>query len=148
METLDYDATTHGPSATDKLHFHEAGEGHPLVLLHGSGPGVSGWSNFSKNLPVFARNFRTIVVDMPGFGASPDIEYDRPYPELAAESMVTLLDDLGIEKAHVLGNSMGGWVALETAAIAPERVERLVLMGPGGLYAPLLGPMMSEGARR
>ncbi|MXQ75704.1 alpha/beta fold hydrolase [Rhodococcus rhodochrous] len=147
METLDYDATTSEPTATDHLHFHEAGDGHPLVLLHGSGPGVSGWSNFSKNLPVFARNFRTIVVDMPGFGASPDIEYDRPYPELAAESMIRLLDDLGIEKAHLLGNSMGGWVALETAALAPERVERLVLMGPGGLYAPLLGPMMSEGAR-
>lgn len=148
MDTLDYAGTTRGPSSTDKLHFHEAGEGHPLVLLHGSGPGVSGWSNFSKNLPVFARNFRTIVVDMPGFGASPDMTYDRPYPEIAAETIVTLLDDLGIEKTHLLGNSMGGWVALETAALAPDRVERMALMGPGGLYAPLLGPMMSEGARR
>ncbi len=76
------------------------------------------------------------------------MEYDRPYPEVAAETIVTLLDDLGIEKAHLLGNSMGGWVALETAALAPDRVDRMALMGPGGLYAPLLGPMMSEGARR
>lgn len=144
----EYTATTRGPSATDGLHYHEAGDGHPLVLLHGSGPGVSGWSNFSENLPVFARNFRTIVVDMPSFGASPDFTYDRPYPEVAAQAVVTLLDDLGIEKAHLLGNSMGGWVSLETAALAPDRVERMVLMGPGGLYAPLLGPMLSEGARR
>ncbi|NKY53036.1 alpha/beta fold hydrolase [Nocardia vermiculata] len=144
----DYTNTTRGPSITDGLHYHEAGEGPPLVLLHGSGPGVSGWSNFAKNLPVFARTFRTIVVDMPGFGASPDRTYDRPYPEIAAGAIVTLLDDLGIEKAHLLGNSMGGWVSLETAALAPERVDRMVLMGPGGLYAPLFGPMASEGARR
>lgn len=144
----DYRNTTRGPSATGKLHYHEAGEGHPLILLHGSGPGVSGWSNFSENLPVFARNFRTIVVDMPGFGASPDVDYDRPYPEIASQAIVTLLDDLAIDKAHLLGNSMGGWVSLETAALAPDRVERMVLMGPGGLYAPTLGPMLSEGARR
>ncbi len=144
----DYRNTTRGPSATGRLHYHEAGEGYPLVLLHGSGPGVSGWSNFAKNLPVFGQSFRTIVVDMPGFGASPDMDYDRPYPELAAEAIVTFLDDLGIEKAHLLGNSMGGWVSLEVAALAPERVERMVLMGPGGLYAPVFGPLLSEGARR
>lgn len=143
-----YSDTVRGPSATDKLHYNEDGDGPPLVLLHGSGPGVSGWSNFAANLPVLAQNFRTIVVDMPGFGSSPDMDYDRPYPEIAAEAIVRFLDDLGIEKAHLLGNSMGGWVSLETAALAPDRVDRMVLMGPGGLYAPLFGSMMSEGARR
>lgn len=148
MSAPTYAGTARGPSPTDGLHFHEAGAGPALVLLHGSGPGVSGWSNFAANLPVLAQHVRTIVVDMPGFGASPDLAYDRPYPEVAAAAVVRLLDDLGIEKAHLLGNSMGGWVALEAAASAPDRIDRLVLMGPGGLYAPLHGPMVSEGALR
>lgn len=105
-------------------------------------------SNFAANLPVLAKSFRTIVVDMPGFGSSPDMEYNRPYPEVVADVMVRFLDDLGIDKAHVLGNSMGGWVALEMAATAPGRIGRMALMGPGGLYAPLFGPMVSEGAMR
>ncbi|MGY1813653.1 alpha/beta fold hydrolase [Blastococcus sp. SYSU D00820] len=145
---LTYESTAQPPSATDGLHHHVAGEGPDLVLLHGSGPGVSGWSNFSENLPVFARHFRTHVVDMPGFGASPAQEWTRPYPEHAAEAVLRFLDDLGIERAHLLGNSMGGYVALTAALKAPERVDRLALMGPGGLYAPVFTAGRSEGARR
>lgn len=130
------------------MHFEELGSGPALVLLHGSGPGVSGASNFAANLPVFARHFRTIMVDMPGFGASPEQQWTRPYPEHAAEAVVNLLDELGLERAHLLGNSMGGWVALTAALREPERFDRLVLMGPGGLYAPTTGPMDSEGSRR
>jgi 4,5:9,10-diseco-3-hydroxy-5,9,17-trioxoandrosta-1(10),2-diene-4-oate hydrolase len=130
------------------LHYHEAGDGPALVLLHGSGPGVSGWSNFRGNLPVLCETFRTIVPDMPGFGLSPLPPLDRVYPRVAAEAVCELLDELGIERASVLGNSMGGYVAGELALAHPDRVDRLVLMGPGGFAVNLLGPESSEGARR
>lgn len=130
------------------LHYEEQGSGELLVLLHGSGPGVSGASNFAANLPVFAKHFRTVMLDLPGFGASPELEWTKPYAEHAAESVVALLDELGVAKAHLLGNSMGGWVALEMAHAAPERVDRMALMGPGGMFAEVFAPPRSEGARR
>lgn len=148
MITLDFDSTSRYLEGECRLHYHEAGTGAALVMLHGSGPGVSGWSNFRGNFPVFAGQFRTIIMDMPGFGRSERPPLDRAYPRVAADHVLRLLDALGIEKAHLLGNSMGGYVALEFALVHPERVDRLVGMGPGGLAANLLGPDPSEGARR
>jgi 4,5:9,10-diseco-3-hydroxy-5,9,17-trioxoandrosta-1(10),2-diene-4-oate hydrolase len=145
---LDFEGTSRYLEGDYRLHYHEAGFGRPLILLHGSGPGVSGWSNFAGNFPVFAQRFRTVVFDLPGFGRSERPALDRAYPRLAAEALVTLLDKLGLAHAHVLGNAMGGYVALEFALAAPERVDRLVLMGPGGLSINVLGPDPSEGARR
>lgn len=145
---LDFDSTSHHIEGRYRLHYHEAGEGPPLVLLHGSGPGVSGWSNFKGNLPVLSRTFRTIVPDMPGFGLSEPAELDRAYPRVAAEAVAFLMEQLGVDKAYVLGNSMGGYVAAELALAHPDRVDRLVLMGPGGLAVSIFNPDPSEGARR
>ena len=64
------------------LHYHEAGDGPPLLLLHGSGPGVSGWANFGGNLPLFAEHFRTLVLDLPGFGTSHAVD-GQPGPARA-----------------------------------------------------------------
>ena len=147
-DKLDFETTSHFVEGDYKLHYHEAGQGPVLVLLHGSGPGVSGWSNFKGNLPVLAQSFRTIVADMPGFGQSDRPELDRAYPRIAADSIRFLLDRLGVEAAHVLGNSMGGYVAAELALAHPDRVDRLVLMGPGGLAVSIFSPDPSEGARR
>ncbi|MGX1807295.1 alpha/beta fold hydrolase [Nocardia sp. NPDC055321] len=132
-----------------KLRYHEAGSGAPLVLLHGSGAGVSGWANFGGNLPVLAERFRCLVLDQPGFGASgrPEV-YDRNYLRIASDAVIGLLDELGIEKAHLLGNSMGGGVAALTALEHPNRVDRVVLMAPGGVGVNVLGPEPSEGIRR
>jgi pimeloyl-ACP methyl ester carboxylesterase len=70
-----YDATSHvAQSAAGRQHYHEAGEGPVLLLLHGSGPGVTGWANFSENLTVFAPNFRTVILDLPGYGGSDPAE--------------------------------------------------------------------------
>lgn len=146
--TIDFESTSHFLEGECRLHYHEAGSGPALVLLHGSGPGVSGWSNFRGNFPVFARQFRTVVMDMPGFGKSDRPPFDRAYPRVAADHVLRLLDGLGIEKTHLLGNSMGGYVAFEFALAHPDRVDRLVGMGPGGLAANILGPEQSEGARR
>ncbi|MFF0453162.1 alpha/beta fold hydrolase [Nocardia africana] len=132
-----------------KLRYHEAGSGAPLVLLHGSGAGVSGWANFGANLEALAPHFRCLVLDQPGFGASerPDT-YDRNYLRIAVDAVLGLLDELGIETAHLLGNSMGGAVATLLAAEHPDRADRLVLMAPGGVGVNILGPEPSEGIRR
>ena len=147
-ETTSYEATSRRAGGRYGLHYHEAGDGPAFVLLHGSGPGVSGWSNFRGNLPVFAQTFRTVVPDLPGFGESPLPELDRIYPRIAADAVCELLDELDIAEAFVLGNSMGGYVAAELALAHPDRVARMVLMGPGGLAANTFGPDPSEGARR
>lgn len=130
------------------LLYRHGGVGVPLTLLHGSGPGVSGWSNFSENFPVFSDDFAALVPDLPGFGESDLPPLDRAYPKVAADAILRLLDHRGIEKTHLLGNSMGGYVALEFALAHPDRVDRLVLMGPGGLAASTFGPQQSEGALR
>jgi 4,5:9,10-diseco-3-hydroxy-5,9,17-trioxoandrosta-1(10),2-diene-4-oate hydrolase len=126
----------------------EVGSGPPLLLLHGAGPGVTGASNFRGNLDAFGAHHRTIVVDLPGFGTSPCPSLDRPYPEVAAEAVADLLDELGTSGVHVLGNSMGAFVAVELAVTRPDLVDRLVLMGFGGAGINVLGPTPSEGGRR
>ncbi|MGW0247355.1 alpha/beta fold hydrolase [Nocardia goodfellowii] len=132
-----------------KLRFHDAGSGPPLVLLHGSGPGVSGWANFGANLPVLAEHFRCLILDQPGFGGSarPEV-YERNYLRIAADAVVGLLDQLELPTAHLLGNSMGGAVATLVALEHSPRVDRLVLMAPGGVGVNVLGPEPSEGIRR
>ncbi|MGV9614281.1 alpha/beta fold hydrolase [Nocardia xishanensis] len=132
-----------------KLRYHEAGSGPPLVLLHGSGPGVSGWANFGGNLAALAEHFRCLALDQPGFGASarPEV-YDRNYLRISADAVIGLLDSLELPSAHLLGNSMGGAVATLVALDHPGRVDRLVLMAPGGVGVNVLGPEPSEGIRR
>ena len=125
------------------LHYHEAGEGAPLLLLHGSGPGVSGWGNFAGNLPAFAAMFRTLILDLPGYGASAAI--DGPPLEVAIAAVLRFLDGLGIGRADLLGNSMGGIVASHVAARFPGRVRRLAAIG--GLGHNLFTAFPGEGLR-
>lgn len=152
MADYSYDATSRsaGFEGLD-LHYHEAGDGpDTLMLLHGAGPGVSGWSNFSGNLEHYAQHFRSVIVDLPGFGKSAHpAEYDRSYLEYAADAIVALMDELGVDQAHILGNSLGGSVAVRLVLKYPDRVKRLVLMGPGSaLSIGLFAPRPSEGIRR
>lgn len=131
-----------------EISWHEAGEGEPLILLHGSGPGVSAWSNFRYNLPVFARSFRTIMPDMPGFGRSGLPELTAPYPRQAARVIAKLMDALGLGSAFFTGNSMGGAVAAELAVQFPDKVRRMALIGSGGLSVSLFDAEPSEGFKR
>lgn len=128
--------------------YHEAGEGEPLIMLHGSGPGVSAWSNFQYNLPVFAERFRTVMPDLPGFGGTDLPELDEVYPVVAARWLARLMDQLGVESAVFVGNSMGGAVAAELARLFPERVRRMAIMGSGGLSVGMFAAEPSEGFRR
>src|SRR6266571_3796707 len=131
------------------LHYEEAGshEGVPVVLLHGGGPGASGASNFRKNLPVFAEHFRTLVVDQPGYGKSDKPEVQGNYFTFSAGALKGLLDELGIDKVHLVGNSLGGGTAVRFALGHPERAGRLVLMGPGGLNLNVFAPDPTEGVK-
>lgn len=128
--------------------YHDVGSGNPVVFLHGSGPGVTGWANFGANLPEL-QGIRSIVVDQPGFGASgrPEV-YERNYLDVAADAVVGLMDALGLEQVGLIGNSMGGDVAVTIALNHPKRVSRLLLNGPGGTGVPILGPSPSEGILR
>lgn len=109
------------------------GSGPALVLLHGGGPGASGLSNWSRNLPALAEHFSVVVPDLPGYGRSTKfIDQDDPFGDLAA-AVRGLLDELGIERAHLVGNSYGGAAALRLALDRPDRVDRMVLNGPGGI---------------
>jgi 4,5:9,10-diseco-3-hydroxy-5,9,17-trioxoandrosta-1(10),2-diene-4-oate hydrolase len=130
------------------LHYEESGAGTPVVMLHGGGPGASGLSNFGRNLPVFGRRFRTVVVDQPGFGKSDKPPVAGNYFTFAADALAGLLDEMGIGRAHLVGNSLGGGTAVRFAINYPERAGRLVLMGPGGLSLNVFSPDPTEGVKR
>ncbi|WP_338749470.1 alpha/beta fold hydrolase [Janibacter alittae] len=113
--------------------YHDVGEGDSVLLIHGSGPGVSAYANWRAVLPELSRNHRVIAPDVLGFGYTerPEgVTYDMA---TWTEHLVGLMDALGIEKAAVVGNSFGGALALNVAAHHPERVTRLVLMGAVGV---------------
>ncbi|WP_436491966.1 4,5:9,10-diseco-3-hydroxy-5,9,17-trioxoandrosta-1(10),2-diene-4-oate hydrolase [Actinokineospora sp. HUAS TT18] len=131
-----------------KVHYQEAGEGKPLVLLHGGGPGASGWSNFGRNVPIFAERFRTIVIDQPGYGKSDKPEVQGQYFTFSADALLSIMDELGIEKADLVGNSLGGGTAVRFALRHPDRAGRLVLMAPGGLGLNVFAPDPTEGVQR
>ncbi|KOU08653.1 2-hydroxy-6-ketonona-2,4-dienedioic acid hydrolase [Streptomyces sp. NRRL F-2295] len=111
----------------------ETGDGPPVLLLHGGGPGASGVSNYARNITELAKEYRVIVPDLPGYGRSTKgIDGSDPFGHLA-DGIRGLLDGLGLEKAHLVGNSYGGACALRLALDTPNRVDRMVLMGPGGI---------------
>jgi pimeloyl-ACP methyl ester carboxylesterase len=106
----------------------------PLVMLHGGGPGASGMSNYSRNVDAFAAaGYRVIVPDLPGYGRSSKVlDQSDPFGDLAL-FVRGLLDELEVDRAHLVGNSYGGAAALRLALDRPERVARQVLLGPGGI---------------
>lgn len=114
------------------IHLKEAGAGPVAVFLHGSGPGASGASNFRDNWPVFvAAGFRVVLPDLIGYGASSKPEGIDYTLQLFADTVHEALVAHGIERAHMVGNSLGGGIALQIALDHPGYVDRLVLMAPG-----------------
>ena len=148
-ETTSFASTSRTARAGHELtlHYHEAGTGEPVVLLHGGGPGASAWSNFGRNLPVFARHHRTLLVDQPGFGGSDKPEITGQFFTFSADALLGLLDTLGIERVHLVGNSLGGGTAVRFALRHPDRAGRLVLMAPGGLGMNVFAPDPTEGIK-
>jgi len=108
------------------------GEGPVVVFIHGSGPGASGASNFRDNWPAFvAAGYRVILPDLIGYGASSKPEGIDYTLQLFTDTLYDALRQHGIEKASLVGNSLGGGVAIQMTLDHPEFAERLVLMAPG-----------------
>jgi pimeloyl-ACP methyl ester carboxylesterase len=116
------------PAAT--LAYTRTGSGEPLVLLHGLGASRQSWTAV---VTLLAARFDVIAIDLPGFGDSAPLAADtEPSPAALAVAVATTLNRLGIQSPHVVGNSLGGWVALELAAVTP--VRSLTLLSPAGLW--------------
>lgn len=131
-----------------RIHINEAGSGPTVVMLHGGGPGAGGWSNYSRNIGAFVdAGYRVILLDTPGFNKSDPIVIDVPRGIVNAAAVKGVLDALDIPKAHLVGNSMGGATALTFALEYPDRLDRLILMGPGGLGQSMMAPMPMEGIK-
>ncbi|WP_267594101.1 alpha/beta fold hydrolase [Carbonactinospora thermoautotrophica] len=120
-----------------RTNYLEAGSGPPVVLVHGSGPGVSAYANWRLTMPALAERFRVLAPDMVGFGYTErpaGLRYDT---ETWTDHLVGFLDALGLARVNLVGNSFGGAIALRVAARHPDRVDRLVLMGSVGVSFPI-----------
>jgi pimeloyl-ACP methyl ester carboxylesterase len=125
-----------------RTHYHEAGTGDPVVLLHGSGPGVSAWANWRLNLVGLSERFRVLAMDIVGYGGTErpeDVHYSL---RTWTDHVWGFMDALGIERASIIGNSLGGRLALQMAEDNPGRLDRLVLMG-----SPGVGMEVTEGLK-
>jgi len=112
--------------------FHDVGDGKPILLIHGSGPGVSAWANWRLVLPKLEFRARAIAPDMAGFGYSEvhgELKFDI---DMWLEQLNKLLDHLSLQEVAIVGNSFGGGVGLHFAERFPEKVNKLVLMGSVG----------------
>lgn len=136
---VDVPGITREPIGT---HYLEAGTGEPVVLLHGSGPGVSAWANWQHTVPGLAREFRVLAPDIVGYGATArpdDVVYSLT---TWTDHIIGFLDQLGLEKVSLVGNSLGGRMSLDVAERYPDRVGRMVLMG-----SPGVGMTITDGLR-
>jgi pimeloyl-ACP methyl ester carboxylesterase len=150
MQTLiaDEAATSHFVQAGDvRMHYNEVGTGTPVIMLHGTGPGASSWSNFSNNVHAFADRFRALLVDMPQYGKSQKVVIEGGRLTYTARVLQDLMDALQIERAHFVGNSMGGQAAMKLAIDAPERVDKLVVIGSNPVSYSLFTPTPLEGIK-
>jgi 2-hydroxymuconate-semialdehyde hydrolase len=119
------------------LNYHDQGKGDVILLIHGSGPGVTSWANWRGIIPELSEISRIIAPDMLGFGYTKCPENLTLDPAIWVHSLVGLLDALQIESVSIVGNSFGGAIALAFAKHHPERVNKLVLMGSAGLSFPI-----------
>lgn len=113
--------------------YHDVGTGEPILLLHGSGPGVSAWANWRLTIQSLQDHYRLIAPDLAGFGYSQFPENKQFSRENWLKQIVDFLDALGLKKVTVIGNSFGGSMALALAIHYPERVNKLILMGSVGV---------------
>ncbi|MEG0002958.1 MAG: alpha/beta fold hydrolase [Comamonas sp.] len=132
-----------------RIHVNDAGDGQEVVIMfHGSGPGASGWSNFHRNVDAFVdAGYRVLLIDSPGFNKSYPLvtgSRDGAY----AQAAKGVMDRLGIARAHMIGNSMGGATAMRMAVDYPERVDKLIMMGGGSVGPSTTVPMPTEGLKR
>lgn len=122
-----------------RIHYHEVGSGpgRPLLMIHGAGPGASGWSNFHRNAFVLGAGRRVLIPDLPGFGRSAKPPLAGGLYGVYSRLMFGMLDALRLEQVDAVGNSLGGGIVIKMALTSPVRMGRLVLMGPAGVPSML-----------
>lgn len=133
-----------------RIHYNEAGTGDPVIFLHGSGPGASSWSNFARNVGPVAAKHRALLMDQPGYGKTDTVVIPQTEPRsvVNARAVIGLMDALGLKKASMVGNSMGGATALNAALDFPDRVDKLILMGSGSGATSVFTPGPTEGIKQ
>jgi pimeloyl-ACP methyl ester carboxylesterase len=118
-----------------KLSSESSGSGTPLILLHGMGSASTAWKLIR---PALQEKFQVTTIDLPGHGKSDFDPSQAPSQAMDPYSLALLIthqmDELGIKKAHIAGNSLGGWIALEIAAAFPDRVFSITGLAPAGLW--------------
>ena len=130
-----------------RIHVNDIGAGYPVVCLHGGGPGAGGWSNFRFNIEAVSARYRMILMDMPNFGKSDMIVSKKGRLSLCAEMIAGVMDGLGIDKAHFIGNSMGAQSVFKFALDHPRRVDRFVAIGNNTYTRTFFAPRPSEGIK-
>lgn len=137
-----------------RFHYRDQGAGEPIVLLHGLTANLFVWDEWARRL---SEHLRVIRLDLPGHGLTGPDPKDRYDWRQIAGSVVRFLDELGVARATLVGNSLGGAIAWQIAARHPERVDRLVLVAPVGYTAngqlpwllrllahPVSGPLLAR----
>lgn len=120
--------------------YYRTGKGEPLVLLHGSGPGVSGWTNWGALIEELATDFDVIVPDIAGFGFTKFQDGTQYDIKFWTNHLVEFLDVIGVDKVSLIGNSFGGAVGIGLALFNPDRLDKLVLLGtPAGTFEQTKG---------
>jgi len=155
MSAITYSATSRtvsvseGPLKDFTVHYNDIGTGEVVVMLHGSGPGATGWGNFSRNVESFVEaGYRVLLVDLPGWGKSDTLVVGKGNRiPINAAAVKGVLDALGVPRAHLIGNSMGGTTAMQFAMDWPDRCGKLVIMGGGAGGQSLFVPMPPEGIK-
>jgi pimeloyl-ACP methyl ester carboxylesterase len=136
-----------GPVDTT-LHVNDAGDGPAVIMIHGGGPGASGWSNFHRNIgPFVEAGFRVVLIDCPGFGQSDPLVTSEQLDTFYAQAVAGVMRELGIARTSLIGNSMGGATSIQFALDRPEQVDKLVLMGPAAMGRSVFTPMPMEGIK-
>jgi len=131
-----------------RVHYNDAGSGPVVIMLHGAGAGASGWSNFYRNIGPLSQTHRVLLVDQLGYGGTGHYDKVSNTSEANARMLRDLLDQLGIDKASLVGNSMGATTSVNFGIDYPERTHRLVLMGPAvGPQDSIMQPTPTEGQK-
>ncbi len=116
-----------------QVNYHDQGEGKPVILLHGSGAGVTAWANWRNAIPMLSQFRRVLAPDLVGFGYTESpADYEFKHLDTWVDQIIRFMDALDIEKADFVGNSFGGSLSLRLAVEHPNRIGRIVLMGSGG----------------
>jgi 4,5:9,10-diseco-3-hydroxy-5,9,17-trioxoandrosta-1(10),2-diene-4-oate hydrolase len=117
-----------------RFHYYDEGDGEVVVFLHGSGTGASAYTNFKNNfIALKDAGFRVILPDLPGYGFSSKPEDEIYSLEYFNKKLIELLDALEIDKFSLIGNSLGGALSIGLGLKHPTRVQKLILMAPGGV---------------